>query len=301
MTKGPPKKPWQKTLYGNEGYPDNYTDPLFLKDLQKNVNVQIFKFPEAVLGATKITHQISLIVVFLLIFNDLYIQPHYIPPEYLLIGSCVTTAFGYILYVFLQYAMRKNHLTVFYRIIRDDIKTAISFLVFGYILSPMLHTLTNSISTDTIFTVTFFVFLLHLICFDYGLPASIVSNAISLNAVIFGALCLASRLNSSFHAFVLLVVAVQLFALYPYVAKSFERNSNLIVRIVPVVCVVAITSLCLAQIAPILFVINSMMLMFVEFLYPLVFCYVQKYKNNIHGPWDEAVVDVDVNFIAADR
>lgn len=294
MAKGP-KKPWQKTLYGNEGYPDNYTDPLFLKDLQKNVNVQTFKFPEAVLGATKLTHQVSLIVVFLLIFNNLYTQPHYIQPEYLLIGSCVTTVFGYILYAFLHYATREQHLANSYRIIRDDMKTAISFLVFGYILSPMLHSLSNSISTDTIFTVTFFVFLLHLICFDYGLPASIVSNAISLSAVIFGALCLASRLSASFHAFVLLVVAVQLFALYPYVAKSLERNSYLIVRIVPVVCVVAITSLCLARIAPILFIINSMTMVFIQFLYPLVFCYVQKYKNNIHGPWDEAVVDVNVN------
>lgn len=294
MAKGQ-KKPWQKTLYGNEGYPDNYTDPLFLKDLQKNVNVQTFKFTEAVFGATKLTHQISLIVVFLLIFNNLYTQPHYIPPELLLIGSCVITVFGYILYALLHYTTNKKHYTKYYRIFRDDIKTAFSFLVFGYILSPMLHTLTNSISTDTIFTVTFFVFLLHVICFDYGLPASIVSNAISLNAVIFGALCLASRLNSSFHAFILLVVAVELFALYPYVAKSFERSSYFIVRIVPVICVVAINSFCLARIAPILFIINSMTLVFIEFLYPLVFCYVQKYKNNIHGPWDEAVVDVNVN------
>lgn len=287
MAKGP-KTPWQKTLYGNEGYPDNYTDPLFLKDLQKNVNVQTFKFPEAVLGATKLTHQVSLIVVFLLIFNNLYTQPHYILPEYLLIGSCVSTVFGYILYAFQRPANSS-------RVIRDDMKTAISFLVFGYILSPMLHSLSNSVSTDTIFTVTFFVFLLHLICFDYGLPASIVSNAISLSAVIFGALCLASRLGASFHAFVLLVVAVQLFALYPYVAKSFQGSPYLVVRIVPVVCVVAVTSWVLAHIAPILFIINSMTMVFIQFLYPLVFCYVQKYKNNIHGPWDEAVVDVNVN------
>lgn len=286
-----PKKPWQKTLYGNEGYPDNYTDPLFLNELQKNVNVEIFKLPEAILGATKLTHQISLIVAFLLIFNDLYSLPHYIEPEYLLIGSCVTTGCGYISYVFLHY---NEHPSNYMRIVRDDMKTAISFLVFGYILSPMLHTLTKSISTDTIFTMTFFVFLLHLMCYDYGLPASIVSNAISLNAVIFGALCLASRLNSSFHAFVLLLVAVQLFALYPYVVKSLERNGNLIGRLVPVICVVVITNVCLARIAPTLFIINAMALTFIGFLYPMVFCYVQKYKNNIHGPWDEAVVDVNL-------
>lgn len=89
-------------------------------------------------------------------------------------------------------------------IIQDDIKTVACILVFGFILSPMLHTLTKSISTDTIYTITFFTFLLHIMCYDYGMPTALVSRAISLNAAIFGTICLASRLVTSLDAFVLL-------------------------------------------------------------------------------------------------
>lgn len=284
------REPWQKTLYGNKGYPDNYTDPLFLKDLQKNINVQIFTYNETVLGATKLMHQISLIIAFLLVFYNLYEEPHYFEPEWVLLIACISIVSGYIPY----YLLASHTKLDFYWVIQEDGKTVISVLFFGFILSPMLHTLTESIDTDTIFTVTFFVFLLHLICFDYGLPASIVSNAISLNAVVFGTLCLVSRLNTSFHAFVLLIVAVQLFALYPMVVRAFNETQSITLKLVPVVAVCCCVAFCLLTISTILFSIYFIGLIFITFIYPFIFCFVQKYKNNIHGPWDEAVVDVEM-------
>lgn len=289
------RKPWRKTLYGNEGYPDNYTDPKFLKDLQKNINVQLFEFPEAVLGATKLTHQISLVVAFILLFKNLYVQPHFVQPEIVLIGCGCSAAVGYFIHILLNYSARGFSCLERFQLLRDDMKTVISVLLFGYIMSPLLHTLTKSISTDTIFTVTFFVFLLHLICFDYGMPASIVSNAISLNAVVFGALCLASRLRTSFHAFVLLVVTVELFALYPHILRSLEKHSTIVVRVTTTSALAIFNSLCLIHISTPLFVTNALMLIFCGFIYPFIFCYVQKFKNNIHGPWDEAVVDVKMD------
>ena len=57
----------------------------------------------------------------------------------------------------------------------------------------------------TVFTVFFFT---H--CFR-------VSSVISLNAAIFASVCLASRLPSAFHAFVIVFFAVQVFALFPEV------------------------------------------------------------------------------------
>ena len=44
-----------------------------------------------------------------------------------------------------------------------------------------------------------------------------VSSVISLNAAIFASVCLASRLPSAFHAFVIVFFAVQVFALFPEV------------------------------------------------------------------------------------
>jgi len=109
----------------------------------------------------------------------------------------------------------------------DDIKTVITVLFFGYIFSPLLYRLTDSVSTDTIFSLTFFVFFLNLIFFDYGLPAAIVSKPISVNSAIFGSICLASRLSSSHHAFVLLVVSVKFFCFISDVyTKILETHFN---------------------------------------------------------------------------
>lgn len=282
-----PKKPWQKILYGNRGYPDNYTDPMFLKDLQKNINVEIFGYWEAVLGATKLTHQLSLIVVFLLVFHNLYVKPSYIPAEILLLIVCSICCIGYVLFVVWNGPRSCGYLGT----IKDDVKTVACVLVFGFILSPMLHTLTKSISTDTIYTITFFVFLLHIICNDYGMPAALVSRAISLNAAIFGTICLASRLDTSLDAFVLLIVSFTLFAVYPHLLRLLEANPTC--YLLPITLFVSASCWGLLMISLILFSIYLMAMIFCGIIYPFIFCYAQRYKNNIHGPWDEAVVDTN--------
>lgn len=289
-----PKEPWQKILYGNRGYSDDYTDPRFLKDLQKNINVERFKYTEAVLGATKLTHQLALIVVFLLIFHNLYAQPGYIAAETLLLIVCLISCVGYVFYILstrIQCTSDGGPLCL--GIVLDDAKTVTCILVYGFILSPMLHTLTKSISTDTIYTITFFVFLLHVMCYDYGMPAALVSRAISLNAAIFGTICLASRLETSLDAFVLLIVSFILFAVYPHVIRLLESNTRLYLRLVPVILFIAASCIGLLIVSPILFCINAMVIIFCGLIYPFIFCYAQKYKNNIHGPWDEAIVNTN--------
>lgn len=285
------KRPWQKILYGNRGYPDNYTDPMFLKDLQKNINVEIFKYSEAMLGAMRLTHQLSLIVVFLLVYHNLYVRPSYISVEKLLFVVCYICCTGYIIFVLWNGPRPCGYLGT----IREDAKTVACVLVFGFILSPMLHTLTKSISTDTIYMITFFVFLLHVMCYDYGMPAALVSRAISLNAAIFGTICLASRLDTSLDAFVLLIVSFTLFAVYPHLLRLLESHSRFYLWLAPVTLFVFTSCWGLFIISPLLFFINLMVMIFCSLVYPFIFCYAQKYKNNIHGPWDEAVVDTIVD------
>lgn len=271
------RKPWQKTLYGNYGYPDNYTDPTFLKDMQTNKNVKFFTFSEAFVGAARLNHQISTIIMFLLAFYSMY-QDN-ITPEHIIVYSTLFTILGYFIFILMD--SRTG-------VIWHDVKTVLSFLVFGYLFSPMLHTLTNSISTDTIFTLTLFVLMLHLIFFDYGLPAFLVSKAISLNAAFFGSICLSSRLATSFHAFTMLVVSVEFFVLFPIFINRFWTPYLLLP--ISLVCSyllfnISTTALCL----------YLLMLVFINIACPYVFVYQQKYKKNIHGPWDEAIVkDVDI-------
>jgi len=270
------REPWKKILYGNEGYPDNYTDPSFLKDLQKNKNVKIFKFQEAFLGITKLNYQISTVTAFLLIFHAMYVD--HIEPNGILMYSTLATILAYICYIRKEFSMKT---------FSDHIKTVLSVLVFGYISSPLLHTLTYSISTDTIFTMTFFVMFIHLIFFDYGVPAFMVSKAISLNAAIFGAICLSSRLSSSFHAFTLLIVSSEFFALLPLFMERFWSPVWMLIIAVS-------SSYFLIKVSFSVWLTYSLISLFVNFVCPYVFVDQQKHKNNIHGPWDEAIVKEDL-------
>ena len=54
----------------------------------------------------------------------------------------------------------------------DDMKTTCIFLAFGYGLSPVLMTLTETISTDTIYAMTVAMLLANLLFHDYGPSAA---------------------------------------------------------------------------------------------------------------------------------
>lgn len=271
------RQPWKKILYGNKGYPDNYTDPSFLKELQKNKNVKIFEFREAFLGITKLNYQISTVTTFLLVFHAMYND--HIEPGVILIYSSLATLFGYLIYIRKEFS---------FRAVSEHIKTVLSVLVFGYISSPLLHTLTQSISTDTIFTMTFFVMFIHVIFFDYGVPAFMVSTAISFNAAIFGAICLSSRLSSSFHAFTLLIVSSEFFALLPLFMERFWSPLWMLI-------IAIVSSYFLLKLSLSLWLTYIAISFFVNVICPYVFTDQQKHKNNIHGPWDEAIVKEDID------
>ena len=53
----------------------------------------------------------------------------------------------------------------------DDMRTAVIFLTFGAGLSPILMTLTDTISTDTIYAMTAAMLLANLLFHDYGAGA----------------------------------------------------------------------------------------------------------------------------------
>uniref|UniRef100_A0A182N8C1 Phosphatidylinositol N-acetylglucosaminyltransferase subunit C n=1 Tax=Anopheles dirus TaxID=7168 RepID=A0A182N8C1_9DIPT len=266
------RKPWKKNLYENAEYEDNYTDPSFLKDMQTNVNLTIYTPKQAFTGATRLSQQISVVTAFLVVFHHLYTER--IGAKAIFVQSAVGTILGYFIY-----AGREIQLTKFI----EDSKTAFAVLVFGFIFSPLLHTLTNSISTDTIFSMTFFVLVLHLIFFDYGISAPFVSKAISLNAAIFGSICLASRLSSSLHAFVLLELAAVFFALGPFLVTKLYSVQLLALSI-------AVCCYFLHSISHIILYTYICTLAFVNLFCPWLFVRLQKYKNNINGPWDEAIV-----------
>lgn len=270
------KRTWRKNLYENTGFPDNYTDETFLKDLKINIEVPDLTIIKCITGATVVVQELCAVILFVLVFVYLFNQ--WTDPNTIFSYTSSLTFIGFLYY---RLAHGHNLKTT----VRQDIQTILIYLVFGQIFSPVLHTLTDTISTDTIYTMTALMMFTHLVFFDYGLTAAIVSNSLSLSAAMFGSICLASRLASPYHAFVLMTVAIEVFVLFPVVRAKF-KSTVLLAFILTL-----ITLYVLYNVSFTMTILLTLTLIFISFIFPIVFLRWQKYKNNIYGPWDEAVVD----------
>lgn len=274
MENEPKKKPWRKVLYQNQEYPDNYTCPKnFLKDLRTNYNLRKYTYAECLCGVTNVSQEISAVTLFILIFHYLY--QNAVQPQKVLFNSFVVTGIGYVVFIIIDISKIRN--------VVEDSKTVGVVLLFGYIFSPLLHTLTDSISTDTIFYCTFIILFFHLLLHDYGIDGFLVSRTVSLNAGIFASICLASRLHSSFSAFVLLVISAEIFVLKPLLFKKIWHPW----MIIPIVFV---TSYALFNISKLILIVYLAILTFVNIICPFVFHNLHNHKKIVQGPWDEALL-----------
>ena len=264
-------------MYENSEYADNYTDSSYLQELKKNIHKQDITYREAILGAGKITEKLCVVSIFSVIF--VYLYNEWIEPETIFTGMSIAVCLCYLYYM-------KSHRSIpFHEAVAKDSKRVVIFLVFGYILSPVLKTLTDTISTDTIYATSAFMMLVHLAFNDYKIPAAIISSSLSLNAAIFSSVCLASRLSTSFHAFVLLTISAEFFVLYTYFTHAVINITFIFIGFITFVTCLFVASV--SFIMSFFFIVVSI---FINIVCPVLFVHWQKYKENIYGPWDEAVI-----------
>jgi phosphatidylinositol glycan class C protein len=167
------------------------------------------------------------------------------------------------------------------------------FLLFlaVWILSPILKTLTEPLSDDTLLALTITLFAVHLLTQDYaflsGLSAKFTAP-VSLNAAIFASVILVSRLPSVLHVFAIMIIAIELFALFPYLRRSVKSSSTKL-HLAFTWSAAAATAALLAPLSSAGAVIYALILVTATFVSPAWLIHLQQYKNTIHGPWDEAV------------
>ena len=184
-------------------------------------------------------------------------------------------------------------MNIIYSVI-GQLKTGIIFIISGFTVSPILKTLTETISTDTIYIMVTLMMIVHLIFFDYGVKVPIVSSSLSINSAIFAGICLASRLTSSYQAFALLTFATDIFVL-SMVIRSKLRNIISIELNYILTCLLTLISLILiVNLNSIIFLITFIILLImVNLILPYGFWSLQSQKENIYGPWDEAVIEIN--------
>ncbi|CAO3568826.1 unnamed protein product [Mortierella alpina] len=274
----------QSLLSDRSDYPDNHVDSTFLEELKKNANIQHYEYWPVVAESIVITQQISSIVIFVAVFHGLH-QKQLSP--YLLIGS--GTAAAALAYIFLE---RASSILApgsnFQR--RKIFKGAIFVFLTLLGLTPMLRDLTLVRNDDTVWALSTVLFLANLAFHDYD--SDLKSNikhpgSLSTNAAIFASVVLASKLETDSQVFGLLAFTVQWFALFPMVRrqlKSISIRSSIVLTLV----LVLTAAWLLSSISSAIVVVYLLGMVFVTFVCPLWLIWIQRYKNKIHGPWDEA-------------
>ncbi|KAJ2847119.1 glycosylphosphatidylinositol anchor biosynthesis [Coemansia erecta] len=276
---------WKKLLYIKQDYPDDYVDETFLMELQKNTNVQLYDYSAIALQTCVVTQHISSIMVFIAIFINLYRGS--LAGDTLLYWSLALTVLGFVSWDFLSMFLHIPE----QRILRFSVVKGALFIVFFLFgLSPVLRTLTEDTSSDTIWAMTVLFFCVNLAFHDYStgnLSNIRFPGSVSLNAAVLASVLLASQLDNNLSVFAFLAFSLQWFALFPIFRRYLKRISVAASTAVTVMLALVATAMFAYILRPIsmLFVFITL---FITFGCPLWLIWVQRYKNEIHGPWDEA-------------
>lgn len=173
-----------------------------------------------------------------------------------------------------------------------DLQSATIFLSFTFGFSPVLKTLTESVSTDTVYAMSALMLLAHLVSFPYAQPSP--PGSFSLNAALFASVCLASRLPGTLHTFAMLSCALLVFALWPCLVQKLRENiPSQFAGVCVGVCIGGIGGLGSQSLGGA--VLLTLALASVTLLCPLLLVRLQRQKDNIHGPWDEAEISEDLS------
>ncbi|PWW74148.1 GPI2-domain-containing protein [Tuber magnatum] len=85
------RKPWRKLLWVKQDYPDNWVDPTFLSQLQRNINVHPYDFYSLVADSTVIVQHLSSVVIFVTSFIAMF-KERVSPISVALVSTALTFA-----------------------------------------------------------------------------------------------------------------------------------------------------------------------------------------------------------------
>ena len=201
----------------------------FLSKLKINENLEQYEFWTSSLECVALAIQFTCCCMFCLFFCiifDLEPSGNYQGWEIIALLS------NFILLIPFIYMTKAQKSTL---VVRDqDDGDSFSQTVFNQIIvtlillgaSPILRTLTLLYSNDTIISMTCILFIIHLFTHDYYFVNGRHEKYncyLSLNCVIFISALFASRIRYSMDAFVILVVAIEMFLLFPFVRHQLRK------------------------------------------------------------------------------
>lgn len=266
-------------MYEKQDVPDNYVDPSFLTEMKKNLYLRSYSYKALVISSGRITQQINAVLIFVMCYvllKDSVFTP---------VAMCVSS----VLLILMCYIISYNNSN------RIDIKGVVIFTLASLALSPVLMSLTDTISTDTIYAMTTCMFLVHLLSHDYSNEPMQISGVVSLNTAIFATVCLASRLKEILSAFSLIFLSIFIFTVLPNASRYIRTQFPNYVDCVLTAVLFLLAAVMVSSQSFALTILHVLLFLFVTFICPHLLLRLQPLKNNIYGPWDEAVVNTNLN------
>ena len=262
-------------MYEPQDFADNYVDKSFLTGLRRNQNARRYTFSGLVVDSMVISHQVSMAAQFLAVFELVYAG--LLAVRVLAAIQLVFSAAGWAL-------LSRHYASQLWPSVRSFILLT-SLLVMA---SPILRTLTDPISDDTIWAFAISLLLVHLVCYEYRpfRQVQVYFSPISLNAAVFASVVLASRLPDLVTVFTFLYYSLTLFMASPLIRHHLHLRLSR--SVAPSLFLFAFTAAIVWLSSGLALLIYLAILIFVTFICPFLLIYMQKYKNEINGPWDEA-------------
>ncbi|KAH9937677.1 phosphatidylinositol N-acetylglucosaminyltransferase [Fomitopsis serialis] len=282
---------WERVLWKKKTYPDNYVPETFLSSLSRNANFRPYTYWYLVRSSFAISQHLATIVIFVAIFVQL--NDRRLDPRALVWASVATFLAGWSVWELLDCCSSGRALrgasanTSRAKIVKSSILVFLALMS----VSPVLRTLTAATSSDSIWALSASLFVLNALLADYtAMPLDMhlrerLTSVLSMNAAISSSVVLASRLPSDLSVFGLMLVSVQLFALFPMLRRRLQTAVTI------ALCLSSLLSAeSLSRTAT-----GAAMTAFVSvtFVAPGVLVWAQKYKNEIRGTWDPAVPRVN--------
>ncbi|KDQ13136.1 hypothetical protein BOTBODRAFT_111897 [Botryobasidium botryosum FD-172 SS1] len=278
---------WERVLWKKQAYADNYIPPSFLSSLRRNANVHPYTYAPLVLASCAIIQHIS--AVFILLSAFVHLHTMALDPRLLVWVSILCFLLGYTAWELTQ--ARTNTSTEMRWWRAKAFKSSILVFLALLALSPVLKTLTEATSSDSIWALSAFLLGLNVLLADYSSSfdrtTTKLTSVLSMNAGISASVVLASRLSSNLSVFALILFAVQLLALLPILRKYL--NTSPLRILISTALLITASGVLIMPISSALAFVQGGILAFIGLACPAVLVWAQKYKNEIKGSWDPAV------------
>ncbi|KAF6766946.1 Phosphatidylinositol N-acetylglucosaminyltransferase subunit C [Kalmanozyma brasiliensis GHG001] len=280
---------FEKVLWRKQPFADNFVPPSFLSDLRTNSQVVLPSFAELVVASLRISTRFLSVILFALLFVHLHLST--LDSEVLLLLTLLAFLLLSGLPSFSTFASVDRR-TRRKRAVSSILTKTIMALVL-LAVSPVLRTLTESTTSDSIWALSVMLFTLHLVLADYSAAkgGGKLSSTLSFNAAISASVVLASRLKTDSESFTLLALAVLLFAPTTWQGEGNGWGEG--VRCATMYVLTMVTGLLFAMTGQggWVWVVGAWVnvaVLFVSLVCPWWITRAQRWKMEIKGPWDPA-------------